>query len=292
MENKYMLLSKNNVKQHLKKTWFVLLLAVCVGVLGFVMGIHSNLNDIKSKQKVSEYQQKIMFISDRISNAYIADFMVLTSENDFKKNVIGEEKNISLETERVEGSNILLLKVKGNKNKLKEVANDFVENGTELFNKYYPDVQVVSLENGVITNIDIPKVYVQMKDILLLILPILIGVVGVYISILWDNRFYDRNNLELYLGKQVCEFTMKDCIEALKKKKDILIVYGKGINEGNLKKLNAISLDEYNKKRETSSTNKILVLKKGYTKTVEIDEFLKTLSYDEKKAYDVFFIND
>lgn len=292
MENKCMLLSKNNVKEHLKKTWFVLLLSVCVGVCGFIMGIHSNLNDMKSKQKVSEYQKKILFTSDRISNAYIVDFMVLTSENDFKKDVLGKERNISLETERVEGSNILLLKVKGNKNKLQQVANDFVEKGTEIFNQYYPDVQIASLGNDTITNIDVQNVYVQMKDILFLILPILIGVVGVYISILWDNRFYDRNNLELYLGKRVCEYTMKDCIEALRKKEDILIVYGKGINQGDLNKLNVISLDEYNKKRQASSANKIFVIKKGYTKTVEIDEFLKTLSYDNEKSYDVIFIND
>lgn len=268
-----MFISKERVKWHLKRTWWIILIGALVGIILFSFGIYSNYKDRGLEGKI-QGQRTILLMADRNNNTYIDDFIAISTSSDFRKKLENNDAlNISYTMEKTESGNGVIICLDATN---KKEAFNFLEviqkEATEVYLSYYPDVEIRTVDTvyGRTSSTSI----LQMKDIVALTLPLFLVCLCVYIMILYDKHLYSRKEVESIIQIPVYEFSIDECIEEVKSISSALSVCGRELEELTKSEIDCITISDFIKNKNLIYDQIILIIKR---KIATIDELLDFL---------------
>lgn len=292
MKNRQIVLSFSRIKRHLKKSWWVLAILLVLSLSMFCRGVYFNKKSIDSQKKEFRYQKTLLFVSERLNNSYIGDFQTLLSSEEFLEIIYNGKKEKNFTIERIEGSNCLNITISDfHKKNCKKFTDKMVEEGKKYFEEIYPDIEIIELDEKYISSDEDMAVLVQMKDIIVLIMPIFLGVIGLYFLMICDDCFYERKEVEYFLEMPVYEYTEEECVNMLNKEKGTAILGRCMEMFSDIEGLEMIGLGDFLRKKEGIGINKILVIRAGKITARELEEFCNITDEDKKGSLKIFWIN-
>lgn len=285
-----MAITKKRIKFYLKKFRWILIIAILLGLLASIYDINKN----KKRESNFTYKQAVILVSSRNTSEFIDNFNLILNSDEFRAefNKNNDKASYAVTTGDVKGSGFIITTTSMDK-KSAESAILYIENkGFERYKNSYPDVEIVKNDaNPILINSKTPAV--QMKDILLLIGPLLFLLLFIYIKMLFDDRLYSNSEVENYLGifsTEIAEKDIKKIFESKEELNNITVVFGRGI-EYRDSSIKWVSLSEYN--NGIYDEDSLLVIIKE--KEVTTDELLKLknrIKFSDLKNIRIFVIHE
>lgn len=293
MDNRHIMVSKDKMNRHMKKKWWILVVLIGVGVIAFCCGVFSNTRTANSTQEIFKYKKILLFDSHETykNSNYISDFKVFITTEEFANEIYGKEKGVSVEVEKLSDSNCLSILVTATEGKkAKSVAEKVVQEGIVRFHEVYSQVDISEIESICLPTEKVSVMLVQLKDVIMLIAPLLIGIFCVYLLIILDDCIYTREELEYFLDMPVYEYEKEECLNLIKRLNDMAVIVGRDLDEmaSEIKGIEVLS--EFLRKKDSFGKPKILIVKKCSITVKELEAFMRIIDKDIEKSLKIFMI--
>lgn len=294
MGNRQIRISLNRIKTYLKRFWWLLIGLTMVGIIAFLVGVNSNKKTMSMVQEIYTYQKILLFNTDENSatDNYIGDFNIFITADEFKEKIYGNEKGVTVEVTRLANSNCSSIVVTSNKKeKAQNVAERIVEEGKNIFNNVYPQITVsdVTSKESVLENESVQLV--QLKDVLFLIGPAMLGLFIIYVLMILDERIYTVKELEDFLDMSVYEYTHKECMSQISEMQNKTVIVGRNLDEIISEKEDVVILSDFLRKKNGLGNPKILIVREKDITVGELEDFMRVMERDTEKQLKVIMLN-